>query len=87
MAARSGVRSTEEVLLHVAGDNYFMPALMGVPAPADTGIDGVRSRSGSTAGVRGAYAATILTGVPTRTSLRSATMSLFRRRTQPCETA
>ncbi len=36
----AGVRSTEEVLLHVAGDNYFMPALMGVPAPADTGIDG-----------------------------------------------
>jgi hypothetical protein len=35
-----GVRSTEEVLLHVAGDNYFMPALMGVPAPTDTGIDG-----------------------------------------------
>src|SRR5215207_7950597 len=33
-----GVRSTEEVLLHVAGDNYFMPALMGVPAPAETGI-------------------------------------------------
>src|SRR5215207_817353 len=36
----AGVRLTEEVLLHVAGDNYFMPALMGVPAPADTGIDG-----------------------------------------------
>ena len=35
-----GVRSVEEVLLHVAGDNYFMPALMGVPAPSDTGIDG-----------------------------------------------
>ena len=36
----AGVRSTEEVLIHVAGDNYFMPALIGVPAPADTGIDG-----------------------------------------------
>ena len=36
----AGVRSTEEVLLHVAGDNYFMPALMGVPAPTDTGIEG-----------------------------------------------
>jgi hypothetical protein len=35
-----GVRSSEEVLLHVAGDNYFMPALMGVPAPVETGIDG-----------------------------------------------
>ena len=31
--------------------------------------------------------ATILTGVPTRTSLRSARTSLLRRRTQPCDTA
>jgi uncharacterized damage-inducible protein DinB len=37
---RANVRSTEEVLLHVAADNYFMPALIGVPPPADTGIDG-----------------------------------------------
>ena len=37
---KPGVRATEEVLLHVAGDNYFMPALMGVSAPTDTGIDG-----------------------------------------------
>jgi hypothetical protein len=36
----AGVRSTEEVLLHVAGDNYFLPALIGVPAPAETAIDG-----------------------------------------------
>ena len=36
----TGVRSTEEVLLHVAGDNYFLPALIGVPAPVETGIDG-----------------------------------------------
>jgi len=36
----AGVRSIEEVLLHVAGDNYFLPALIGVPAPAGTGIDG-----------------------------------------------
>ena len=35
-----GVRSTEEVLIHVAGDNYFLPALIGVAAPAATGIDG-----------------------------------------------
>lgn len=35
-----GVRSVEEVLLHVAGDNYFLPALIGVPAPAESGIDG-----------------------------------------------
>ena len=33
-------RSVEEVLLHVAGDNYFVPALIGVPAPPETGIDG-----------------------------------------------
>ena len=36
----AGVRSVEEVLLHVAGDNYFLPALIGVPPPAETGIDG-----------------------------------------------
>jgi uncharacterized damage-inducible protein DinB len=35
-----GVRSTGEVFLHVAGDNYFLPALMGVTAPVETGIDG-----------------------------------------------
>src|SRR5262245_54548137 len=37
---RPSVRSTAEVLIHVAGDNYFMPALIGVPAPKATGIDG-----------------------------------------------
>ena len=35
-----GVRSTGEVLMHVAADNYFMPAVMGTAAPAETGIDG-----------------------------------------------
>jgi uncharacterized damage-inducible protein DinB len=35
-----GVRSTSEVLMHVAADNYFMPAAMGTPAPAETAIDG-----------------------------------------------
>jgi DinB superfamily len=35
-----GVRSTGEVLVHIAGDNYFLPALMGVTLPPDTGIDG-----------------------------------------------
>ena len=35
-----GVRSAGEVLVHIAGDNYFLPALMGVAAPPDTGIDG-----------------------------------------------
>lgn len=34
-----GVRSTGEVLLHVAADNYFLPAAMGMSAPAETGID------------------------------------------------
>lgn len=33
-----GVRSTAEVLMHVAADNYFLPAVMGAAAPADTGI-------------------------------------------------
>jgi hypothetical protein len=33
-----GVRSTSEVLMHVAADNYFLPAIMGVAAPAETGI-------------------------------------------------
>ena len=32
-------RSTGEVVIHVAADNYFMPVLMGVAAPAETGID------------------------------------------------
>ena len=33
-----GVRSVHEVLMHVAADNYFIPAAMGVAAPAATGI-------------------------------------------------
>ena len=40
-----GVRSVEEVLLHVAADNYFLPALIGVPAPAESGIDGKDHRT------------------------------------------
>ena len=35
-----GVRSTAEILVHIAADNYFLPALMGVAAPPETGIDG-----------------------------------------------
>lgn len=31
-------RSTSEVLMHIAADNYFFPAVLGVPAPAATGI-------------------------------------------------
>ena len=33
-----GVRSTGEVFQHIASDNYFMPALMQIPAPKETGI-------------------------------------------------
>jgi uncharacterized damage-inducible protein DinB len=33
------VRSTGEVLMHVAADNYFMPAVVGTKVPAETGID------------------------------------------------
>ena len=34
-----GVRSTAEVFVHIAGDNYFLPALTGVTPPPGTGID------------------------------------------------
>lgn len=34
-----GVRSTSETLMHIAADNYFLPALMGTAAPAETGIN------------------------------------------------
>lgn len=33
------VRSTSETLKHVAADNYFLPAAMGMSAPAESGID------------------------------------------------
>ena len=33
-----GVRSTGEVFMHIASDNYFMPVVLGTAAPADTGI-------------------------------------------------
>ena len=36
----AGVRSTGEVLAHIAADNYFLPAAMGIAAPADTSING-----------------------------------------------
>lgn len=32
------VRSVGEVIMHVASDNYFIPAASGTPAPAATGI-------------------------------------------------
>jgi uncharacterized damage-inducible protein DinB len=34
----AGVRSVSEVFAHVASDNYFLPAAMGIAAPAETGI-------------------------------------------------
>ncbi len=33
-----GVRTTGEVLKHVAADNYFLPAAMGIAPPPETGI-------------------------------------------------
>jgi uncharacterized damage-inducible protein DinB len=33
-----GVRSVGEVFLHVAGENFGIPIMMGMPAPAETGI-------------------------------------------------
>ncbi len=33
-----GVRSPEEVFIHVAADNWFVPALMGWDAPEETGV-------------------------------------------------
>jgi uncharacterized damage-inducible protein DinB len=33
-----GVRSVGEVVMHVAADNYFIPTIAGVAAPAATGI-------------------------------------------------
>jgi uncharacterized damage-inducible protein DinB len=35
-----GVRSIGEVFLHIAADNYFIPAMAGNAAPASTGIVG-----------------------------------------------
>jgi uncharacterized damage-inducible protein DinB len=35
-----GVRSIGEVFMHVAADNYFIPAAMGIAPPAATGIAG-----------------------------------------------
>jgi hypothetical protein len=36
----SGVRSTSEVFIHVAADNYFAAAKMGTAVPAETSITG-----------------------------------------------
>ena len=35
-----GVRSVSEVIMHVASDNYLIPAALGFPAEASTGIKG-----------------------------------------------
>lgn len=34
----AGVRSTSETFMHIAADNYYMPVLLGIAAPAETGI-------------------------------------------------
>ena len=36
----AGVRSVGEVYQHIATDNYLLPAMLGTPAPASTGIKG-----------------------------------------------
>src|SRR5688572_32732679 len=36
----AGVRSVGEVVMHVAADNYLIPAAIGFPADASTGIKG-----------------------------------------------
>ncbi len=41
----TGVRSASEVFMHVAADNYFMPAAMGISVPAETGINGKEYQS------------------------------------------
>ena len=33
-----GVRSAGEVFQHIASDNYFLPAVLDIPAPKETGI-------------------------------------------------
>jgi hypothetical protein len=35
-----GVRSTGEVFMHLAADNYFTPAALGTTVPVETGING-----------------------------------------------
>ncbi len=42
-----GVRSVGEVFTHMAGDNYFVPALMGVEVPAGAGVTGDPATVGS----------------------------------------
>lgn len=39
-----GVRSVSDVYIHIAADNFFVPSLMGLEAPTETGItDDVRT--------------------------------------------
>jgi len=35
-----GVRTAGETFMHVAADNYFLPAAMGLSAPGETGVNG-----------------------------------------------
>ena len=38
-----GVRSVREVFLHIAGENYLLPSMMGTPVPAASGITDFKS--------------------------------------------
>jgi uncharacterized damage-inducible protein DinB len=44
----TGARTTGEVLLHVAADNYLIPISMGKPAPASTGISATDYKTAET---------------------------------------
>src|SRR6185503_18041518 len=87
-------RLVEGVLsrLHLRGPRVCRPAAPPRPArPADARVRpgaGLRVRRHLDRCLEAAgQPETIFTGVPTRTSLRSARTSLLRRRTQPCDTA
>jgi uncharacterized damage-inducible protein DinB len=41
----AGVRSIGEVFKHVAADNYLIPIMMGMPAPASSGITATNMKS------------------------------------------
>lgn len=38
-----GTRSSREVFMHIAGENYLLPSLMGTAIPAETGITDFKS--------------------------------------------
>ena len=44
----TGVRSVREVFLHIASENYLLPAIMGTASPAESGIVGGDFKSAET---------------------------------------